>query len=387
MAIPTFDFSTAGQILFGVGEVQRIGVLGRHYGRCAFLVLGFESAKAEQLKQWLAENGVSSVSMVIKHEPTIQDIQDGLRQAEEKGCDLVIGFGGGSALDTAKAIAALRANPGDLVDYLEVIGKAQPLQRPGLPCIAIPTTAGTGSEVTRNAVIAVPSQRVKVSLRSPYLLPRLAIIDPELTLSLPPDLTASTGLDALTQVIEPFLSNKSNPLTDALCREGIQRSARSLRTAYFDGGNLAAREELCITSLFGGLALANAKLGAVHGFAGVIGGMFEAPHGAICARLLPIVMRTNYEALKKRQPESDILRRFDEVACLLTGNSNAQALEGIAWLETLIKDLSIPPLSAYGMRGVDIPEVAEKSARASSMKGNPIPLTTEELETILEQVL
>lgn len=192
------------------------------------------------------------------------------------------------------------ANGGDPLDYAEVIGHGRPLERRSLPLIAIPTTAGTGAEVTRNAVIGSPEHRVKVSLRSPLMLPEVAIVDPELTRDLPPALTASTGLDALTQLIEPLVSCRTNPLTDALCRSGIQRAARSLRRAVEHGEDLVAREDMSLASLFSGLALANAALGAVHGLTGPLGGMFEASHGALCASLLPAVMEANVRALRHR---------------------------------------------------------------------------------------
>ena len=314
-------------------------------------------------------------------------MQQVLIAASQAECDLVIGFGGGSAMDTAKAAAALLKNQGDIYDYLEVIGKALPLKNRPLPCIAIPTTAGTGAEVTRNAVLTSPEQRVKVSLRSPLMLPVIALVDPELTLDLPKEITASTGLDALTQVIEPFVSNAANPLTDALCKEGMARAARSLRRAYHSGKEIQAREDLCITSLFGGLALANAKLGAVHGFAGVLGGMYPGPHGAICARLLPLVIESNLDALKRREPSNPAINRLEDVARILTGNPNAGAVDGLDWINDLAAELVVPSLSAYGLTTANIPEVVEKSAKASSMKGNPIVLTDEEMHVILERAL
>jgi alcohol dehydrogenase class IV len=302
-------------------------------------------------------------------------------------CDLVIGIGGGSSIDTGKATAALLTNPGDPLDYLEVIGKGQPLQNPPLPYIAIPTTAGTGSEVTRNAVLGSPEQAFKVSLRSALMLPRLAIVDPELTYSLPPLPTATTGLDALTQLIEPYTSVKANPMTDPLCRDGMALVARSLRRAYLDGKDKAARRDMSLASLFGGLALANAGLGAAHGFAAPFGGMFPAPHGAICARLLPFVMETNILALRQRDPDSPVLKRYDEVARILTGYPNAKAMEGVSWVKDLCAAMNIPSLSTYGMTPRDIPEMVKKGKSASSMKANPLVLTDDELTNILENAL
>jgi alcohol dehydrogenase class IV len=299
----------------------------------------------------------------------------------------VIGFGGGSALDGAKAIAALTANDGDPLDYLEVIGKGKPLRRVPLAVIAIPTTAGTGSEVTANAVLASKEHAIKVSLRSPLMLPRVALIDPELTCSLPAEVTASTGMDALTQCIEPFVSNRANPVTDAVAREGMLRGGRSLRQAYAQPDDADARRDMALAALFGGMALANAKLGAVHGFAAPIGGMFDAPHGAVCAALLPPVMEANLRALRERAPDSDALARYAEVARLLTGDAAATPEDGAAWARQLLADLTIAPLSAYGVTEESVTAIVEKAAVASSMQGNPIALTADELSAILRSAL
>lgn len=382
-----FEFATAGRIIFGAGVVSQAAALAAGMGRRALLVLGVHNRAAEALQAQLTGQDLEVVSYNVTHEPDVPGIQQAVALARAHACDLVIGFGGGSAIDTAKAVAALSANPGEVLDYLEVIGKAMPLSNPGFPCIAIPTTAGTGAEVTRNAVISAPQHKVKVSLRSPYLLPRLALVDPALTLDLPPAVTASTGLDALTQVIEPFVSNAANPLTDGLCREALPRAARSLRRAYFQPDDLLARTDMSLVSLSGGLALANARLGAVHGFAGVLGGMFGGPHGAICARLLPGVIAANVETLSAAQPDSPARQRFDEIARLLTGSSQARAADGVAWIQAVCADLSVPGLAAYGMTAADIPEVVEKSARASSMKGNPVVLDAAVLTAILEAAL
>jgi alcohol dehydrogenase class IV len=303
--------------------------------------------------------------------------------AGREHCDLVIAFGGGSAIDAGKAIAALLANGGELTDYLEVIGKGQPLRHPSLPFIAVPTTAGTGSEVTRNAVLASAEHQVKVSMRSPLMLARLAVVDPELTLELPPALTASTGLDALTQLIEPYVSIRAHPLTDGFCLEGLRRISRSLRRAYHAGSDITAREDMSLASLLGGLALANAGLGVVHGFAAPVGGMFPAPHGAICAALLPHGMRINIRASHARAPESDTLRRYETVARLLTGRPDAAAEDGVEWVRQLCQELQIPPLSSYGIQERDVPILVEKASSASSTKGNPLTLTMDELRELL----
>jgi alcohol dehydrogenase class IV len=219
------------------------------------------------------------------------------------------------------------------------------------------------------------------------MLPRLALVDPTLTYSVPPEVTASTGLDALTQLIEPFVCNSPNPLIDAIAREGMQRAARSLLKAYQHSDDEQARTDMAIAALFSGFALANAKLGAVHGFAAVLGGTLGAPHGAVCARLLPYVMSVNLRALVERSPQSETLQRYDEVAQILTGNSAARAADGIRWVSEVCAAMKIPALSDYGLRREEFPVIIDKSTQASSMKGNPIVLTTGELEEILAGAL
>jgi alcohol dehydrogenase class IV len=312
----------------------------------------------------------------------------GVASARAAGCDLVIGLGGGSALDAAKAIAALVPNSGDPLDYLEVVGRGQPLGRPGLPFVAVPTTAGTGSEATRNAVLASPAHGVKASLRSPLMLPRVALVDPDLLAGLPAPVIAAGGMDALSQLIEPYLSTRANPLTDALAREGIRRAAGSLGRAHATAraGQAIApadREALALASLFGGLCLANAGLGAVHGFAAPVGGMFAAaPHGAVCAALLAPALRVNARALAARAPASPALARCREIAALLTGDAAATVDDGVAWVAALGRDLEIPGLARYGMTAADVPALVAKARVASSMKANPLPLTDDELAEI-----
>jgi alcohol dehydrogenase class IV len=380
-----FEFATSNRIVFGPGVLDEVGALARAFGHRPLVVTGHDPARATRLIERLMGSGLAATSCSIAHEPTTDDITRAVALARESNCDHVIGYGGGAALDAAKAVAALSTNRGDLFDYLEVIGRARALEQPGLPCIAIPTTAGTGSEVTRNAVLASTTHRVKVSLRSAHMLPRLALVDPTLTYSLPPHVTATTGLDALTQLIEPYTSARANPMTDALCVDGIRRAARSLRHAVENGSDAAAREDMALASLFGGLALANAGLGAVHGFAGPIGGMFPAPHGAVCAALLPLVMDANLTALRVREPRHPALARYDEVARLLTGDAHAVAADGVRWVSTLVMDLAIPALRTHGITRTDFGAIVEASAKASSMKANPIVLNAGEMNGVLER--
>ncbi len=377
-----FEFATSNRIIFGPGSVARAPVEAAALGHRALVVVDSLERSTTLLDDLKKEN-ITPLPHSISGEPDLDSIMQAVAAARDGHCDLVIGMGGGSALDTGKAVAALLTNPGDLFDYLEVIGKGLPLRNPSLPFIAIPTTAGTGSEVTRNAVITIQKQRVKVSLRSPVMLPRLAIVDPDLTLSLSPSRTASTGMDALTQLIEPFVCTTPNPLSDAVCREGLNRVSRSLLKAFHNGMDRTAREDMALASLCGGIALANAKLGAVHGMANPIGGICHAPHGAICARLLPLVMETNLRALTTRLPDSPSLWRYIEVARILTGNPSANAEDGIRWVKALSVDLEIQPLSVFGLRQEDFLALITQSQKANSMRGNPVPLTDQEISSLL----
>lgn len=379
-----FEFSTSNHILFGPGTVSKVPEAAQGLGRRPF-VLHDLSGLSDPLIEQLKTLGLSPVPCPVRGEPTAQSVMDALHAAREGACDIVIAIGGGSTLDSGKTVAVMLSNPGDLFDYLEIVGLRQKFENPSAPFIAIPTTAGTGSEVTRNAVIAIPEHRLKVSLRSPYLLPRYAVVDPELTYSLPPIITANTGLDALTQLIEPFVCNAPSPLTDAVCRDGIPRIARGLLPSYRNGKDAAAREEMSLASMFGGMALANAQLGAVHGLASPLGGLTSAPHGAICARLLPIVMEANLNALSKRLPDSPALPRYSEVARLLTGDASAAGEDGANWVWNICREMKIKPLTEFGLKSSDMLGLVVQARKASSMKGNPVVLTDGELTDILEK--
>jgi len=381
-----FEFATASRIIFGRGTAQQGGAAAVAIGRRALLVCGRTPARAAGVHASLEAAGLAVTAWPTAGEPYIDDITRGVAAARDAACDVVVAVGGGSALDTGKAIAAIAANGGDVLDYLEVIGAGRALARPALPVVAVPTTAGTGSEVTRNAVLASREHRVKVSLRSPHMLPRVAIVDPELTVTLPAAATATTGLDALTQLIEPFVSARANPMTDALCAAGIARAAAALPRAWRDGTDIDARTDMALASLWSGMALANAGLGAVHGLAGPLGGMFEAPHGALCAALLPHVMAGNIAALRRRS-QAPALARFDEVARLLTGRPGAVADDGVRLVTDLCVEFSVPRLAHYGITAAHVADVVPHAQRASSMKGNPVELTAAELEELLSAAL
>lgn len=387
-----FEAATAGRIVFGDGSAARLGELVRGLvpGGVVLLVTGRDTMRRSAQRAALEAAGFEVVSLACTGEPTADAAREGTALARERRVVAVVAIGGGSALDLGKATAVLATHPGDPLDYLEVVGRGVALTERSLPFVAVPTTAGTGSEVTKNAVLADPKTRVKVSLRSDTMLPRIALVDPRLTHDVPPDVTAATGLDAITQVVEPFVSSAATPFTDALAREAIPRGARAIRRAFAEGSDADARSEMALTSLFGGLCLANSKLGAVHGLAGPIGGAFETergapPHGAVCARLLPLVLEANVRAL--RAASSPIVARFDELGRMLTGDPLARAEDAVRWAEDVAHELAIPGLGTYGMTRADLVAIAERGERASSMKGNPIVLSRGELVAILDRAL
>lgn len=381
-----FEFASAQQIIFGAETVAELGSHAAGLGNRALLVVGSGSVPLEGLLQDLSDHRLDVQVFRVSHEPTLDVITRGVDFARNTQRDLVIGFGGGSVMDSAKAIGVLLANPGSLLDYLEVVGPGRPLTQPGCPVICLPTTAGTGAEVTRNAVLAVPERRVKVSMRGRFLLPTLAIVDPLLTVSAPPAVTAASGMDALVQNLEAYVSAAHNPLTDGISCAGLARAAACLLPAFLNGGNVAAREGMAQASLFGGISLANAGLGAVHGLAGVLGGFYKgAPHGALCGRLLPAVMRANLQALAKEGEGSFYLERYREIARILSGEQQADPQDGVAWAEELLQELALPKLREMGARREEFPEIAAKAQEASSMKKNPVRLSTAVLVRILEE--
>jgi alcohol dehydrogenase class IV len=387
MVTMRFDFVTSRRILFGEGVVREVAGIAAEYGHHALLVTGRSPERSAGLVRDLRSEGIEAVPFAVAGEPTLEVARAGVAVARQARIQMVIAVGGGSVLDAGKAIAVLATNPGDVLEYLEVIGLGKPFEFGAAPVIAVPTTAGTGSEVTRNAVLASPDHGVKASLRSASMLPVAAVVDPELTYDMPPAVTASTGLDALTQLIEPYVSARANAMSDLFCLEGMRRAAGALVQACRVGQDRDARRDMAYASLLGGLALANAGLGAVHGFAAPIGGMFPAPHGAVCAALLPHVMAANIRALRERDPEHEALARYRTAARILTGFPDADAEDGAAWASEISNTLDIPPLRAYGIRERDVTALTGAAARASSMKGNPIPLTPKELIAIVHRAL
>ncbi len=382
----SFQFATSTQIIFENGSFKKVPDLIKELGSKVFIVTGKNTILANQLSEWLIQTNFEFEIFRVFSEPTTQDIEKGTELARISGCNVVAGIGGGSVIDSAKAIAALVTNKGELTDYLEIIGKGQRPEKAPLPFIAVPTTAGTGAEVTKNSVIKSTEKNVKVSLRSDLMFPKIAVIDPGLTLTMPPAITAATGIDALTHLLETFVSSQSNSFIDMLCREGMKRISFSVERAFIDGNDLEARENMAMASMLGGMALTNAKLGAVHGFAGPLGGMFPVPHGAVCACLLPAVMEVNIAALNEEKMENQLLK-FDEVARILTQNNSAVAEDGVIWVKELVKKLKIPSLSEFNLSVNSFPELIEKARNSSSMKGNPVELDYEKLYGILNKSL
>lgn len=380
-----FEFVTVPRIVFGRGTASILAGGVREYGSKVLLVRGSSAKRAAGLVENLHAEELSISEFAVQGEPTVPMVREGARAAKGHAC--VIGFGGGSAMDAAKAIAALASNSGEPLDYMEVVGNGKALEAMPLPFIAIPTTAGTGAEVTRNAVIGSPEHGVKASLRSPHLLARLAIIDPDFTTTLPPEITAYTGLDALTQLIEPYTSCRANVFTDGFCLDGMRRAANSIRTVYHQPQNKPARESMSYASLLSGLALSNAGLGAVHGFAAPLGGLLRAHHGALCAAVLPHALRVNIRAVRQRLADSDLIARYKKVAQTLTGKDNAEPDDAASWVNELCQELAIEPLRAFGLTKEQIPVLVDEASRASSMKANALPLFRDEIMEIAVRAL
>lgn len=382
-----FDLAVPADVRFGAGRTSEVPAALATLGASRVLVVtGRTTSRADVMRSALTEAGIASIAYGIEAEPSIKRVRDAVAVAAEAGCNAVLGLGGGSALDVAKAVAVLATSGTDPIDHLEVIGAGRPIERPGLPCVAVPTTAGTGSEVTRNSVLS--GDGVKASLRSPLMLPKVAVVDPDLLAGVPQQTIAASGMDALSQLIEPLLSRRANPLTDALARDGIRRSARSLRRAYEDGmQDPSVREDLALASLFSGICLANSGLGVVHGIAAAAGARLSAPHGAVCAAVLAAAMEINLRALRDRARDHPALSRMGEVATLLTGRSDASPEQAITWLEDLTTALSVPGLASYRLDPDGIDAVVTAAQKASSMRGNPIELSDDEVGEILTRSL
>ncbi len=375
-----FSFISPQEIHFGRGQSQKTAALAATFGTSVLLVHGSSVARAQWLIDACRSAGLTTEMISCANEPSLPDIQRALRQLNGVSPDIVIGLGGGSVLDFAKALAALIPCNGDPMTYLEVVGDGCPLDHPPLPMIALPTTAGTGAEVTKNAVILVPDQGIKVSLRDPRMVPNIAIVDASLMQGAPKQVALAAGLDAVTQVIEPYLSIKANPMTDALCHAAISKGLSALRDLV-ENDTPEAWDSLAWVSTCGGLALANAGLGAVHGFAGVIGGETNAPHGAICGALLPAVLESH---LRKAEEHTEVSARLHWVLHQVdTYFAQGEKGVGIAALRSWSRKMGLPGLEGLGLSLADSSKVAEAASKASSMTGNPFVLSQRELLEIL----
>ncbi len=383
-----FEFATAGRIVFGAGSLDLLRELAPEVGARPLLVVGARSARESGLLDRVGELVEPAAVAVCEREPTVEEVDRCVEIGEEAGCDLVLAVGGGSVLDCGKAAAAMLTNPGSLVDYLEGDGLGLSIDVPPRPMIAVPTTAGTGSEVTKNAVIS--GSGYKKSVRSDQMIPDVALIDPDLLAGAPREVIASCGLDALTQLVESYLSVGATPFTDGLALRGIRASGRSLQRCWEDSGDAEAREGTALASLLGGVCLANAGLGAVHGFASPVGALFPIGHGACCAALLVEVCEANLEHSRGTPVEDRVARRFADMGEALGDTryqDRAEATEhGLARLRELREALKIPGLGELGISEADLPRLVAGS-RGSSMRYNPIELTDDQLTHILQRAI
>jgi len=378
MTLPAFTFQTATEILFGRGKAALAPARVAGLGNAVFLVHGATASRADWLANGLGAAGCRVLRHAVAGEPDMAMIEAATAAARGFGAQVVVSLGGGAAIDAGKAVAAMVPATRPLMDHLEVVGRGLPLDLAPLPFVALPTTAGTGAEVTRNAVIGVPDHRRKVSLRDARMLPRLAIVDPALTDHAPRSLTLASGLDAVTQVIEPYISTRANPLTDALCRTAIPAGLVALQR-LMQGEDASARDALAWVSLCGGLALANAGLGVVHGLAGPLGGLADAPHGAICGALLPHGLAQN----RLRVTDAGRAGRIDEVLSWIGDAFGVAAERGLVALADWSRHHGLPGLRALGFSSADCDSAAQAAQSASSMQANPVPLDLADLRAIL----
>jgi alcohol dehydrogenase class IV len=390
-----FEFHSPARIVFGRGQFDRIGQLASQLGSAALVIHNApesgDGGLPDRLAALLSDANLPCAFLRQRGEPQVADVDRALLIARQHNCDLVIALGGGSAIDAAKAVAGLLTNPGSALDYMEVVGAGLKITRPSAPWIAVPTTAGTGAEVTRNAVIGCPEKRFKASIRSQHLLPRIALVDPELGVPVRPEITARSGMDALCQLIESCTSLAAQPMTDALAMKGIALAARSLRRAYENGADLDAREDMAMAALLSGITLSNAGLGAVHGFAAPLGANFPAPHGVICAALLPHVIAANTKALRAQSPDHPFLARYAAIGRTLAFRPDLPDLAAVeACIEVtrrLVRDLAIPPLARFGLAERDIPQLVSLARKSSSMRYNPLTLPDDVLAEVLRRAI
>lgn len=377
------------EVTIGQGTAREAGAWAESQPGLTALVTGSRFNHLAEILEWSKEYQSQFLRMVQSGgEPDLDTLRNHVSRARQAGVTSVIGIGGGSVIDTAKAIAGLVPQPEDqdIGDFFEIIGRGISLPFRALPVMAIPTTAGTGAEATRNAVIGSSTHQVKVSLRHASMVPSRVILDPELTLSMPQHLTASTGLDAITQLIEALTTRRRNPFTDGICREGLALAARSFPVVLDQPRNLSARSDMLIAGYFSGLALANSGLGAVHGFAAPLGGIYKVPHGEVCAALLPAVLSCNWSQLDSlaASESQDLKTRYTFISRIFTGRDDASMEHLVGWLQSINRQSGIRPLIQMGINQDQWPSIIEKAMAASSMRGNPVGLARDSLHRILE---
>jgi len=383
-----FIFSRLPVIHFGPAKIDNLATIAAGYGRSALLVTGsasfIASPMGEKVLKSLAEKGIRVRKVQVTGEPSPAIVDKAVSENRAPMPDVVIAIGGGSALDAGKAISAMLLPGGNLKDYLEGVGtREHPGQK--VPFIAVPTTAGTGSEATKNAVISeVGSNGFKKSLRHENFVPDVAVVDPLLTVTCSPEITAASGMDCFTQLTEAYLSTKANPMTDALALKGIEAVARSLPEAFRDGKNTGARADMSFAALLSGICLANAGLGAVHGFSSAVGAIYEVPHGIVCGTLMAKANEVNVRALRRDRSADRALARYSEMGKIVLGEEGRTEdyyIDGfIDYLFRLTDELRLPPLGRFGVMKADIPGICMNT----DLKNNPVKLTQEELAEIVE---
>jgi len=391
-----FTIARLPEIHFGRGSLAQVPPLVRRYGQQVLLVTGdrsfAQSPYRDELLAGLHQSECSCQEWRVGAEPSPQLVDEAVHRYKNGRIETVLAIGGGSVLDAAKAVAGLLPSGRSVMDFLEGVGPEHPYTGPSLPFIAVPTTAGTGSEATKNAVLSVHGENgFKKSFRHDLLVPRHAVIDPRLLAGCPPALIAANGMDALTQLMESYVSIRANPFTDALGWSGLEAARDGLLDWYQRGAEaMDAHSRMAYASLVSGITLAQTGLGSVHGLASPLGSFFPIPHGVVCGSLVARATAKNIEALQSRMPRSPALEKYAQVGRLLArndaldGNVARQALVGL--LEKWTEAMALPRLGNYGMKPEDIHRVVAHS-RGSSMKTNPVDLTDRELEEILIQRL
>lgn len=381
-----FNFYTPTKLIVGQGKVKEIGNVAGDYGKKPFVVVGqsaYDTGTADLVIQCLNHAGLKPVLYTKPAGEPDQEMTDQTsEEARKQECDFVISVGGGSVIDLAKAVSGLVTNPGSVEDYLEGVGKGRKLQHKAIPHIAVPTTAGTGAEVTRNAVISSKKKKYKKSFRHPSLYPELAILDAELSVHLPAEQTAYSGMDAITQLIESYITWKANPITDALALQGLFLAFHSIRVVVDDGKDLTHRENLLLASTLSGICLANAGLGLAHGFASGLGALYDAPHGKVCAIMLPHAMRYNKEIS---------FNKLSKIGNILLDGNNISDQEAVDWIlreiDQLNKKFNIPKnLKEFNIKEED-KDLLVQMSMGNSMGGNPAEITPEKAHEILNQLL